>query len=312
MSLIQTKNDVPVYTLQPLKSSNHYLLNIDNGIKMMLLNGQLTSVVWHVTQEFHKHNFWEICLVIRGSSMQRFVNKSEMMHPGSVYIMRPQDVHCISPLQPEMPPNMQSSPYIHRDIYIPVEKMKRICNALDKNLYDDLNSREYPVSAVLSIGETKRLESSLNYYTSQNEDFDFMHSVLVTHILCSVLENQRYAQKEYPQWLVQLLMNLDREDFMTKTVKEIIEPIGYNQSYICRQFKKYTEQTLVEYIHKRKCSYSLFLISNTETPIAQIAQRLQFADESAFIRTFKRIYGITPGQYRKKLSKELPSLDTDD
>lgn len=296
----------PEYTMRRLDNENNWALTIENNIQLLLPHGNLSSIVWHVTQEFHCHDFWEISLVLRGNSTQRFLDKSEPMQPGSVYIMRPHDVHCITPIQPEMPPNMQSSPYIHRDIYIPVEKMQRICDALDKNLYDDLNSRKYPVSAILSGGETKRIESVLNYYTSQNENFDFMHSVLVSHILCLVLENQRYAQKEYPQWLVQLLMNLDREDFMTKTVKEIIKPIGYNQSYICRQFKKHTEQTLVEYIHKRKCSYSLFLLSNTETPISQIAQRLQFTDESAFIRTFKRFYRITPGQYRKNHPKNYP------
>lgn len=292
----------PMYTMRRLDENNNWALTIENNIQLMLPHGNLSSIVWHVTQEFHYHNFWEISLVLRGSSTQRFLDKTEPMQPGSVYIMRPHDVHYITPSELEMPKDMQSSPYVHRDIYIPVEKMKRICGALGETLYEDLLMRKYPLFAQLSAGETNAFESTLNYFAGLNQDFEMMHSIIVSHILCSVMENQRYTQIEYPPWLTQLLVNLDREDFMTKSVKEIIDTIGYNQSYLCRQFKKHTNQTLVEYIHKRKCSYSIFLLPDLGIPISQIAQRLQFSDESAFIRTFKQIYGITPGQWRKQLS----------
>lgn len=295
----------PMYTMRRLDDHNNWALTIEKNIQLMLPHGNLTSIVWHVTQEFHCHDFWEISLVLRGSSTQRFLDKTEPMQPGSVYIMRPHDVHCITPDKPEMPKDMQSAPYVHRDIYIPIEKMKRICGALDENLYETLLARKYPLSASLSVSETNSFESTLNYFAGLDEDFAMMYSVIVSHILCTVMENQRYAQIEYPSWLTQLLVNLDREDFMTKSMREIIDSVGYNQSYLCRQFKKYTNQTLVGYIHKRKCSYSVLLLSGFGIPISQIAQRLQFADESAFIRTFKQIYGITPGQWRKQLSKSL-------
>lgn len=300
------KKSVPVYTLQPFDNDGNYWLCIENGIRMPLLNGNLTSIVWHVTQEFHSHTFWEICLVLRGTSTQNFLDKSEAMQPGSVYIMRPHDVHCISPTQREMPADLQSSPYVHRDIYIPIEKMKRLCDSLGEHLYEQLLSSKYPLSAVLPTTEMNQLEASLNSADEQNENFDFMHSVIASHILCSVLEKQRYPQSEYPSWITNLLVDLDREDFMTKSVREIIDTVGYNQSYVCRQFKKHTKQTLVEYIHKRKCSYSLLLLPSSGIPVAQIAQRLQFSDESAYIRIFKKTYGVTPGQWRKKLSKTLP------
>lgn len=293
--------DYPMYTMRKLDKENNWALTIENNIQLLLPHGNLTSIVWHVTQEFHCHDFWEISLVLRGNSTQRFLDKSEPMQSGSVYVMRPHDVHCITPDKPEMPKDMQSSPYVHRDIYIPIDKMQRICNALDANLYTDLLSRKYPLSALLSADETNRLESSLNYFGGLNEDFERMHSVIVSHILCSVMENQRYAQIEYPPWLTQLLTNLDREDFMTKSVQEIIHTVGYNQSYLCRQFKQYTGQTLVEYIHKRKCSYSVLLLPSLGIPVSQIAQRLHFADESTYIRIFKKLYRVTPGQWRKRL-----------
>lgn len=297
----------PVYTLQPLTGGKDYILCIENGIKLPLPNGNLTSVVWHVTQEFHKHGFWEICFVVRGSSVQRFLDRSENMSVGSVYILRPQDVHCISPTQREMPKNIQSSHYIHRDIYIPIEKMKTICASLDDKLYDNLLNSRYPLSATLSETEINQFESSLNSYDGE-EDFTFMHSVIVSHILCSVLESRRYPKSQMPEWITRLLINLNREDFLTRRMQSIIQSTGYNQSYVCRQFKKYVHQTLVEYIRKRKCTYSLLLLPNGEISIAQIAQRLQFSDESAYIRIFKSVYHATPGQWRKKYNQNFQNV----
>lgn len=292
----------PVYTLQKLDGDDNWLLTPKSNYNRLLTHGNLTSVVWRVTQEFHSHDFWEICLILRGNSTQRFLDRSEPMQPGSVYILRPHDVHCITPANPERPDNIRSSPHLHCDLYVPIDKMQRICSAIDERLYDRLLSRERPLSALLSVNETNYLESSINYFGGLNEDFDGMHSVIVSHILCSVIERQRGTQSSYPSWLTQLIVDLDREDFMTKSVQEIIDTTGYNQSYLCRQFKRYTNQTLVEYIHKRKCNYSISLLPDLGISISQIAQRLHFTDESAYIRTFKQIYNTTPGQWRKKLS----------
>lgn len=180
--------------------------------------------------------------------------------------------------------------------------MKKICNALREDLYDELISRKYPLSSVLPESEISHLEATLNSF-NDTENFAFMHSVIVSHILCSVLESQRYPTSQLPAWITELLINLNREDFMTKNIQAIVQTTGYNQSYVCRQFKKYVNQTLVEYIHKRKCTYSLLLLPNIDISIAQIAQRLQFTDESAFIKIFKSIYTITPGQWRKNHRK---------
>ena len=181
----------PMYTMRRLDDHNNWALTIEKNIQLMLPHGNLTSIVWHVTQEFHCHDFWEISLVLRGSSTQRFLDKTEPMQPGSVYIMRPHDVHCITPDKPEMPKDMQSAPYVHRDIYIPIEKMKRICGALDENLYETLLARKYPLSASLSVSETNSFESTLNYFAGLDEDFAMMYSVIVSHILCTVMENQQ-------------------------------------------------------------------------------------------------------------------------
>jgi AraC-like DNA-binding protein len=42
------------------------------------------------------------------------------------------------------------------------------------------------------------------------------------------------------------------------------------------------------------------LLVNTFLSVKEIIARVGFTDESHFVRDFKRIYGVTPTQYRKQ------------
>lgn len=57
MNDTRQRNTYPVYSLQPLANGKDYLLCIENGLKQPLPNGNLSTVVWHVTQELHCHDF---------------------------------------------------------------------------------------------------------------------------------------------------------------------------------------------------------------------------------------------------------------
>jgi len=40
-------------------------------------------------------------------------------------------------------------------------------------------------------------------------------------------------------------------------------------------------------------------LAKTESPIIDIALKFQYASQESFSRAFTRIYGVTPGKYRK-------------
>ena len=90
---------------------------------------------------------------------------------------------------------------------------------------------------------------------------------------------------------------------MILPMKEIISTVGYSQEHICREFKKYMGTTLGKYIQQTKCMYSLSLLTDKSIPIVDIANKLYFTDESNYITTFRKIYNITPGEWRKHLKK---------
>lgn len=279
----------------------------NNNLSIALKNAKYSRLVWTTHSNFHNHKFWEICLMLKGSGINHFPDRAEPMLPGSIWILRPHDVHYIEPLS--SPRTDNTSGYAHRDIYVTDEKMKRLLNALDENLYPALFNAQKPLSATLSISYAKEFESTLNYYCMNDENFEFMHSVIVSHLIACTLEISRNEKRNAPDWINTLTNNFNREEFMIKSMDDIISSTGYSQSHVCRGFKKYMGVTLIEYIYKTKCLYSLSLLQDTKVSVADIAYRLNFSDESRYINIFKRIYKTTPGQWRKNFFAQKTKED---
>lgn len=260
-------------------------------------NAKFTRIVLRTHNDFHKHRFWEICMVLNGRGKHSFMDGTYDMHAGTTWILRPDDIHKIVPLPQESP---NEPPYSHRDIYLPEETMKRILNGFSEGLYDKLLNAEKPLFSVLPPQELAHLESMISYYSINDSNFEFMHSVLTSHVIaCAIEQNNYIVKNDNPEWLNTLISNLNKIDFMTLPIKEIISSIGYSQEHICREFKKYMGTTLGKYVKRMKCAYSLSLLTDKNIPIVCIANKLYFPDESNYITTFKKIYNITPGEWRK-------------
>ena len=83
------------------------------------------------------------------------------------------------------------------------------------------------------------------------------------------------------------------------TVAEICESLHYNKSYIFEQFKKATGQSVMAYFTRLKTEKAKRLLRETDLSVTQIAETLSFDTPNYFSKTFKKITGLTPLQYRK-------------
>ena len=262
-------------------------------------NAKYTRLVWWTHNDFHDHKFWEICMVVKGRGKHHFLTHTEDMYAGTMWLLRPHDVHMIEPLST---PTSPADSYIHRDLYIDDATMKRILNAFGDGFYYTLLNANKPLFSLLPVSEMLNIEKIINEYSLSDKPFEFMHSVITSHIIaCALEQNNSTSKKDKPAWLNTLLEKLNSLDFLILPMKEIIAPIGYSQEYICREFKKYTGTTLSKYIRNMKCMHALSLLEDTDIPVINIATMLYFPDESNFITTFRKIYNITPGEWRKRI-----------
>lgn len=75
---------------------------------------------------------------------------------------------------------------------------------------------------------------------------------------------------------------------------------GVSPAHFCRVFKRATGLAPRQYVNKARIARARLLLESTETPIALIASRLGFANQSHFNRLFRALTGTTPGACRAR------------
>ena len=84
------------------------------------------------------------------------------------------------------------------------------------------------------------------------------------------------------------------------TLQAIARECGYSEFHMTRKFKELSGITLREYLRKRRLTFALIDLRDTDKSILDIAVDYGFSSHEAFCRSFKASYGIPPSTYRAK------------
>ena len=83
------------------------------------------------------------------------------------------------------------------------------------------------------------------------------------------------------------------------TVGDAATVANMEQSAFCRYFKEKTLKTFTGYLNETRVDHACRLLLENKLPVSQIAYECGFNAMANFYRQFKKITGVTPGEYRK-------------
>ena len=81
--------------------------------------------------------------------------------------------------------------------------------------------------------------------------------------------------------------------------------IGFNRSYFATVFHRKIGTSPQEYIRQYRLNKSCLLLSGTELPIQEVAARVGYENQMSFAGMFKKVYGVTPTEFRIK-NRDIP------
>lgn len=76
--------------------------------------------------------------------------------------------------------------------------------------------------------------------------------------------------------------------------------LNITTTYLSRIIRQMTGRTVIDHIERMLLIEAMWLLNSTTLSIAQIAERLHFAESTTFSRFFRRLKGLTPNNYRNK------------
>lgn len=84
------------------------------------------------------------------------------------------------------------------------------------------------------------------------------------------------------------------------SLNEIAEYVSLSPGYLSNLFKREMNKNLIEYLTEFRIGKAKEMLRQTHLKSYEIAERVGFSDNGYFSRTFKRIAGTRPNEYRKK------------
>lgn len=89
------------------------------------------------------------------------------------------------------------------------------------------------------------------------------------------------------------------------TVQAVASQFGYSREYFSRLFKRYSNVCFKQYINEYRLMKASTELYTTDKRVADIAFENGFSDEKGFYTSFKKKYGMTPLEFRRKKYQKI-------
>lgn len=114
--------------------------------------------------------------------------------------------------------------------------------------------------------------------------------------------NINKANPAYPTWLKEALLYIENNYIKILNTTAIADTIEISECTLSREFAKYSLPGPKKLLTFLKVKQATKLMYNRGLNLQEIAYLSGFTDEKRMGECFKRMFGIPPGEYRKKLS----------
>jgi AraC family transcriptional regulator len=153
------------------------------------------------------------------------------------------------------------------------------------------------------LGSNSSLWLAARMYREFSERDKFSALVLEsisTELLVSAARQfPRRAERRPPAWLKKVKEFL-RENFAEPpSLDELAKAVNVHPTHLARVFRQFERCTVGDYVREARINYAREKMLGSNTPLVEIALAAGFADQTHFTRSFKRITGMTPTQFRR-------------
>ncbi|PKH22329.1 AraC family transcriptional regulator [Enterobacterales bacterium CwR94] len=83
------------------------------------------------------------------------------------------------------------------------------------------------------------------------------------------------------------------------SVEDCARKAGYSKWYLQRLFREVTGQPLASYCREQRLLSAADMLRQPDVTVQQVALQHGFDSQVTFHKTFKKHYGVTPGEFRR-------------
>ena len=265
----------------------------------------------------HWHDELEIIYVKNGALSVTISGENYIGNQGEAFVVSPGNLHFMGSQTGEVDyytflfpleyVSFQVNDLLEKEVMAPLKSGKmmikpQIGDRLS-DICDGLIALEY--SNLVPFGAKKDTEFSENQNENRN---DLAIQLEIKSILLQffkrilkhgfIVENNTSGRNTTEKEMISYIQqNFTREI----SLKEFGKQFHLSEKYISRYFKEHFHITLSQYINHLRLEHARQLLQETTLSITEVAMQSGYENVSYFIRSFKKMYGMSPLKYRKRV-----------
>lgn len=231
----------------------------------------------------HWHEFYELELVIDGAGSYTIDGTDYEIRSGALFFMCPVSFHQVHFTKDTRLINIMFRP--------------ELC---DTTLLFRLFSKKTHLSVHLVEDTASFLRTLCREITAEIKNEAYATALL--NCVCQKLLQSDVREDNHPVLPMQKAMLYIQNHFKHNiTLTEAAAVAGLSPNYFSEQFHQYTDTTFKAYVNNLRFSYAEKLLLYTTLSITEICFECGFNDYSHFLSAFRKQFGVTPTQYRKRM-----------
>jgi AraC family transcriptional regulator len=129
-----------------------------------------------------------------------------------------------------------------------------------------------------------------------------LESISTELLIAASRQNARRAERRPPAWLERVKDYLRGAFYEPPALDELAKAVGVHPTHLARVFRQFEHCTVGDYVRAVRVEYARQRMLTSDEPLVQIALAAGFADQTHFTRSFKRVSGMTPTEFRRMFS----------
>lgn len=258
-------------------------------------------IVWNEQITFHQHAELEVSYVIKGSGTRVVGDLVEPFSAGEVVFLPSNMPHCWS----FDPNNYDEEGKIENiTILFPESLFDKCIHSFPETRQHILKIKQWKQAIRFQGKVLEQLQKKLVAMRWQN-DMERIASLINLFFIIASSEESLIVGSRKKQSLnavkMQAIYRFIYNNYQREiALDEVASYVNMNRTSFCVFFKRATGKSFFSSLNEYRISSSCLMLSETARPVADICYAVGFNDIPHYNRTFKKLKGLTPKEYRGK------------
>lgn len=257
----------------------------------------------------HLHNYFELTHVIKGECTFLFENEKVTLSEGEICIVSPMSGHAL-PLEPGC---FAVSIVVRRSTFDSVfsnllTQKDLLSLFFRNNLYESrrsnyilLKTGNDPLTNDAMeqlIYECNMLDGYANDCAVSLLNLYLARALRASRAAVSLHHYEGYTERDFD---FSLVIHYIQHNYRVVTLSSLAETFHFSETYLSKLIRRKMNQSFTEVLRSLKMNHAMEYLNNTDMKVSEIADAVGYDSVDHFSRTFRRVYGMPPQEYKKRM-----------